>query len=92
MTDFTYYPNQISLIGDDNQILAEITFPDIDDMTVDINHTYVDPSLRGQGVAGQLMEAVVKKLQSENKSAVPTCSYAILWFRKHPQYSGLIQS
>ena len=89
--DFTYYPNQIILADGDNKILAEITFPDIDDTTVNISHTFVDPSLRGQGIAGQLMEAVVKKLESENKKAVPTCSYAILWFRKHPRYSGLIQ-
>ena len=37
----------------DGQTLAEITFPDFEDGVVNIDHTFVDPVLRGQGVAGQ---------------------------------------
>lgn len=89
--DFTYQPNQIALYGDDSGLLAEVTFPDIDPDTVDINHTFVDDSLRGQGVAGQLLEALAQHLRAGNKKAVPTCSYAVRWFEKHPEYSDLIK-
>ena len=30
--------------------LAEVDFPALDENTVSIDHTFVDPSLRGQGV------------------------------------------
>lgn len=53
---FTYGSNQIALYHSDNNLLAEVTFPTVDQNTVNINHTFVDDSLRGQGVAGQLME------------------------------------
>lgn len=89
--NFTYTPNQIALMGEDGNILAKVTFPNIDADTVDIDHTLVDDSLRGQGVAGQLMEAAAKKLQEDNKKAVLTCSYAVKWFDKHPEYSSLVR-
>lgn len=75
--DFTYYPNRIALLDGGGRAIAEITFPDIDEDTVDINHTFVDESLRGQGMAGKLMEAAVNQIQSQGKKAVPTCSYAV---------------
>ena len=47
--NFTYTPNKIALYHSDSNLLAEVTFPDVDDKTVNINHTFVDDSLRGQG-------------------------------------------
>lgn len=42
----------------DGALLAETTFPPAGEGVVDIDHTYVDESLRGQGIAGQMMETV----------------------------------
>ena len=42
---------------EDGKLLAEITFPTGEDGVADINHTFVDESLRGRGVAGQLVQA-----------------------------------
>ena len=42
-----------------NTVLAEVTYCPVRAGVVDVDHTYVDPSLRGQGVAGRLMEALV---------------------------------
>lgn len=88
--NFTYNPNQIALF-DKTTLLAEVTFPDIDPHTVNINHTFVDDSLRGQGVAGKLMEETAKKLRTDGKKAVLTCSYAVKWFEKHPEYGDVIK-
>lgn len=89
--NFTYNPNQIALFHSDNNLLAEVTFPAVDQNTVNINHTFVDDSLRGQGVAGQLMKAVAEQLRSQGKKAILTCSYAIKWFEKHPEYNDLVK-
>lgn len=89
--NFTYNPNQIALFHSDHNLLAEVTFPDIDENTVNIDHTYVDDSLRGQGIAGQLMEAAAEQLRSQGKKAVLTCSYAVGWFGKHPEYNDLLK-
>ncbi len=81
--NFIHSSNKISLFDSGRRLLAEVTFPDIDDNTVDINHTFVDDSLRGQGIAGQLMYEAAIKLRREHKKAVLSCSYASAWFHKH---------
>jgi len=72
--------------GKDGKILAEITFKTKDGIAT-IDHTFVDESLRGQGVAGQLMRAAVEKIQSDGNKIAATCSYAASWLSKHPEVS-----
>ena len=47
--------------------LAEVTFPSISDDTVNINHTFVDHSLRGSGRSRQTNNETAKFLQDQNK-------------------------
>ena len=87
--DFFYEENRIYLNDENGKMIAEVTFPNESDDTVNINHTFVDDSLRGQGVAGKLLEAVATKLRTENKKAHPTCSYAVNWFEKNQDYKDI---
>lgn len=88
---FTHNKNQIALFSETGGLLAEVTFPNIDEATVDVNHTFVDTSLRGQGIAGKLMQELVADLAANNLKAVLTCSYAQGWFENHPQYAHLVK-
>jgi hypothetical protein len=90
--DFTYNSNSIALFDEENNLLAQVTFPAIDENTVNIDHTFVDDSLRGQGVAGKLVEAAAKQLRSQGKKAVLTCPYAMKWFEKHrEEYKDILK-
>lgn len=72
-------------------LLGEVTFPvDKARGVANINHTFVDDSLRGQGVAGKLMSAAAEELERQNIKAVATCSYAVDWFSKHENYRHLL--
>ena len=88
--EFKYESNRIYLENEEGKLIAEVTFPTIKDQLVNINHTFVDDSLRGQGIAGKLMEAVGEKIVKENQKAVLTCSYAVRWFEKNTQYEEII--
>lgn len=88
--NFVHEANQIVLYNDEKQMIAEVTFPRIDDNTVNINHTFVDDSLRGQGVASKLMEAAAIHIRKDGKKAVLTCSYAINWFKKHEEFKDIV--
>ena len=74
--------------------IAEVDFPaykeGVVDGVVEITHTFVDDSLRGQGMAAKLMIAVVEMLEAEHKQAKLTCSYAVKWFAKHPEYARFV--
>ena len=72
--------------------LAEVDFPALEGNTVSIDHTFVDPSLRGQGVAGTLMQMAVEELRRSGRKAVPVCSYAQKWFDAHPEQADLLAS
>ena len=74
----------------DGELIAEITFPEEDGVAV-IEHTYVDDSLRGQGVAGQLVRAAVDQIRGEHKQARAVCSYAKAWFERHPEEADLLR-
>lgn len=70
------------------RIVAEITFPAKDGVAT-IDHTFVDESLRGQGIAGQLMEAAVSKIQKDGNKIAATCSYAVKWLESHEEIPHL---
>lgn len=60
-----------------NQEIAEMTFTRIGQNKATIDHTYIDPSYRGQGIADELLRLVVNMLQQENREIIPLCSFAI---------------
>jgi len=87
---FQHEDNRIFAQSGNGQTIAEITFPSISGSRVNIDHTYVDSSLRGQGIADKLMQAAVAELREKNLKAIATCSYAKVWFDSHPGESDLI--
>ena len=91
--DFKRNENQIALYSETGALLAEVTFPytDVSHSAVEVDHTFVDASLRGQGIAGKLMIELADELKKRGLKAVPTCSYAVHWFEKHPEQAHLLK-
>lgn len=51
-----------------------------------IHTIHVDDSLRGKGIASQLMEEFIGHLEQAHKTCIAECSYAISWLEQHPEY------
>ena len=68
--------NRIYLPDERWNILAEINFEKIDDKTYNISHTFVDDSLRGQGIGSELVEKAMSYLISKWYKVTATCPYA----------------
>ena len=83
--EFIHKPNEIVVYDANQKEVAKVTFPSIVEHEVDVNHTVVDDSLKGQGVAGMLMEEVAKDMKETNRKAKLTCSYAVAYFARHPE-------
>lgn len=72
--------------NDENgKMICEITFPEVEPGLFDIDHTFVDDSLRGQGIAGKLMDQAVETIRENGGNIRATCSYAVTWLEKNPQ-------
>ena len=89
MMEFQVLENRI-VYTDGQQELACITYPEVAPGVVDISHTFVDDSLRGQGIAGQMMERCVAQLRAAGLKTRTSCTYAANWFAKHPDQADLL--
>ena len=87
---FILTENRIAYVQE-GQLLAEATFPEFAPGVVNIDHTFVDEALRGQGVAAQMMERIARSLRETGRKAIPTCSYAKKWFGQHPEYADVLR-
>lgn len=81
--DFITEPNRIYAEDASGKLLAEITFPETEPGICTVDHTFVDASLRGQGIAGKLMELAVSEIRKQNKQTAATCSFAQKWLAQH---------
>ena len=73
----------------DGQRVAEITYRWRDTQTIVADHTWVDSSLRGQGVAKQMLDALVAFAREKQLKIVPQCSYVDVMFRRDPSFSDV---
>ena len=58
---------------------------------VEILHTEVSPSLRGEGAGGKLVQAAVDWARAEGVQIVPLCGFAKAVFAKTAHYSDVLQ-
>ena len=88
-----YETGRIYSVDEKNELMAETTFIFIEKNQVDINHTFVNPVLRGQGVASIMLEIFAKYLREQGLKAVASCPYAKSWLQKNKEtYSDIISN
>jgi hypothetical protein len=57
---------------------------------LDLQHTFVPDSMRGQGAAAQLSRAALEYAREMNFSIIPTCPFVASFFNRHPEYAWLV--
>jgi len=74
----------------DGQELAQMTYryDGADKMIID--HTEVDPSLKGQGIGYKLVEAAVVFARENQIKILPLCSYVAQVFKKKSDYNDVL--
>jgi predicted GNAT family acetyltransferase len=83
--DWKYEEGHIYSTDENGEIIAETTFASAGNGEVDINHTYVAPSLRGKGLAGDMMSVVAAYIRDNKLKATASCSYANAWLMRHKE-------
>ena len=69
---------------------GELTYSRVSPTKIIADHTGVDDSLRGTGVARALVERLVADARSRGITIVPQCSYVLAQFRRNPDWSDVM--
>ncbi|WP_282630876.1 GNAT family N-acetyltransferase [Empedobacter sedimenti] len=77
------------LLDDNNKEVGELTFMLKDEQML-INHTGVNPELRGQGLAEKLVLEAVDYARKNQLKIRPFCSYVSVYVGKHPEVQDVI--
>lgn len=77
-------------IEEKGQRIAELTYGRTSAGVANIDHTEVDTSLRGQGVARQLLDAAVRWARETHTQLSATCSYAAAQFARDSSLSDVL--
>lgn len=75
-------------IGDSTALLE---YSAVDDQTLDYSHTFVPPTLRGQGIASQLTEHALQYALEQQLFVVPSCPFVAAFIQSNPKYRKLIK-
>lgn len=71
--------------------LAVITYYHQDPATICVDHTIVSEELRGQQIAGKLVERIIAFARENNFKIVPECSYAAKYLQNHPEHHDVLK-
>ena len=89
---FIHESNRVYVNDDRDELIAEVTFPNLMGEAVVIDHTYVSPGLRGGGVASQLMEHAYDEIKGQGKKTYASCPYAVHWFERNKDKRDILLS
>lgn len=70
----------------DNEIKGELNFTKEGDVMT-VTRTFIDPSLRGQGIARKLVDSLVDEACVTGMKIFPRCSYVANLFDKEEAYN-----
>lgn len=73
-----------------NSILAKMTYVWSGTDRIIIDHTEVNPSLKGQGVGKQMLTKAVEFARAKGISIIPLCPFARSVFNKMPEYTDVL--
>ena len=55
-----------------------------------ILHVEAEDALRGSGAAGRFMQNLADHARERGTRLVPRCSYAVAWFKRHPDQGDVL--
>jgi predicted GNAT family acetyltransferase len=89
--EFTHEPDaKRYVLRRNGQIASLVDYTVLGD-ALSMTHTYTNPSMRGQGLAGEIVAFAVDDVEQNTEyHIVPMCWYVEKWFGDHPEKADLL--
>lgn len=59
-------------------------------LAVIITHTETPRSLRGRGIASELVKGALDRIRADGNKVMAGCGFVVDYLRKHPEYRDLV--
>lgn len=79
-------------IDEGGERVAELTYEPTADGIVTADHTWVSDSLRGQGMARALLDALVAWARASNTTVIARCSYIVRELDRDPSIADVVRT
>lgn len=83
--------NNMAYIKEDGDIVTYVTFPFIKENVADINRVFTSSKQRGKGLAKIVMDGLYDYLKENNLKVVPTCPYAVVYFKRYKDKQDVLK-
>jgi predicted GNAT family acetyltransferase len=70
--------------------IAVLTYREVDTATLDFDHTFVPPALRGGGIASRLTGRALDYARARGAKVIPSCPFVAVYIERHPEYRDLL--
>ena len=70
---------------------ARLDYERPDANTINLRHTEVPETERGQGAAAELAQAAVAYARAQKLRVIPTCRFVKAWFERHPAEQDILR-
>jgi len=81
----------MAFVAAEKKVLAQMTYSIASPELIIIDHTEVDPSLKGKGMGKQLLMAIVEKARTEKFKILPLCPFAKSVFEKDKTITDVLR-
>jgi hypothetical protein len=68
---------------------ARVSYRQVNEQTLDFRSTFTSPTLRGRGLAAEVVTAGLDYARQHDLKVIPTCSYVAAFLDAHPEYADL---
>jgi predicted GNAT family acetyltransferase len=82
-------PDRNRFTLDRSGAVAYITYRQVDAHTLDFDHTFVPPALRGGGIASELTEHALRYARARGAKVIPSCPFVATYLERHPEHRDL---
>lgn len=72
--------------------LSIVEYQLVNDETLALVHTEVDPSLEGHGIGSKLVEGVLTYIEEHNLTIIPLCPFVSAYLKRHPDWNRVVST
>lgn len=69
---------------------GRMIYTQVSDTHISVDHTIVDPSLKGLGVGGALAARVIEDARKNGVTIDPICPFFLATAKKHPEWHDIV--